>query len=292
MCGGGRLTARGSAQAKKLPSNPLLAEALSSKPGSAADLLVLSPMRRTIETGCMAFGATQLPVALNPDTQVSRGAVAADMHLHRPGIAQASPQASPQVVLTKYRAAQECGDHLNDIGSSPAELKALFADCELAEQLREPLDSLPDGWTAKIGVNAANKKAWTQRFDRFTEWALARTETRMIVVTHYGFVFEALGLRLNNCEVVQCSVSEADGWKVVKRAPGREDGDAEGGANTEEARPFPIGQPPVLQPQGMIGAPYSAGAPEVLTALVPLTVILVVLLAVVFGAGENATAAR
>lgn len=65
------LTPRGFAQAKKLRFNPLLSDALSSKPGSAAELLVLSPMRRTIETGCTAFGATQLPVALNPDTQVS-----------------------------------------------------------------------------------------------------------------------------------------------------------------------------------------------------------------------------
>eukprot|EP01044_Picomonas_judraskeda_P027740 COSAG03_NODE_8938_length_758_cov_1.274659_2_plen_120_part_01 len=67
-----RLTPRGCAQAKKLRSNPLLSDALSSQPGSAAELLVLSPMRRTIETGAMAFGATQLPVALNPDIQVSR----------------------------------------------------------------------------------------------------------------------------------------------------------------------------------------------------------------------------
>ncbi len=275
LCGG-RLTGRGSAQAKKLRSNPLLAEALSSKPGSAADLLVLSPMRRTVETGCVAFGATQLPVALNPDAQVSHYAV--------------GTLASLRVALTWHRAAQECGDHLNDIGSSRADLKALFADCELAEQLREPLDSLPDGWTDKTGVNAANKQAWTQRFERFTEWVLARAETRMIVVTHYGFLFEGLGLRLNNCEVVQCSVSKADGWKVVKRAPGR--GDGEGDSSTVEAQPFPIGEPPVLQPQGMIGAPYRAGASEVLTALVPLTAILVALLAVVFRAGEAATGAR
>ena len=64
------LTARGVAQAEKLRGNPLLAEALSSRSGSAAELLVMSPMRRTIETGCWAFGAAQLPVALSPDVQV------------------------------------------------------------------------------------------------------------------------------------------------------------------------------------------------------------------------------
>ena len=69
-----RLTARGIAQSKKLRSNPLLVEALSSRePGSAVELLVLSPMRRTIETACAAFGALSLPVALNPDLQVSDG---------------------------------------------------------------------------------------------------------------------------------------------------------------------------------------------------------------------------
>lgn len=140
-------------------------------------------------------------------------------------------------------------------------------------------------------MNAANKKAWTQRFERFTEWMLARSEMRIIVVAHYGFLFESLGLKLDNCEVVQCSVAKVGGWNVVKRAPGKGAGEAVG-SSAVELRPFPIGEPPVMQPQGISGAPYSAGMSEVLTAMVPLTVILAALLAVVFSAGETAAGAR
>lgn len=140
-------------------------------------------------------------------------------------------------------------------------------------------------------MNAANKKAWTQRFERFTDWTLARSESRIIVVAHYGFLYESLGLKLDNCEVAQCSVNKAGGWSVVKRAPGRGEGEAVG-SSAAEPRPFPIGEPPVMQPQGISGAPYSAGVSEMLTAMVPLTVILAALLAVVFSAGETAAGAR
>lgn len=187
-------------------------------------------------------------------------------------------------MLTWRRAEQECGDHLNDIGSSPSDLQALFADCELSAQLQAPLASLAEDWTEKTGVNAANPNAWAQRFERFTKWVLARSETRLIVVAHYGFVFEGLGLQLDNCEAVQCSVCEDDGWKVMKRAPGK--GTVTDGGSTAETRPFPIGEPPVLQPQGLVGTPYSANMSGVLRAMVPLSVILAVLAAALFAPSE------
>jgi hypothetical protein len=164
---------------------------------------------------------------------------------------------------------QECGDHLNDVGSPPDELAKLFADCALAEQLREPLASLPGDWTEKKGVNAANPSAWAQRFKRFTEWVLDRSETRLVVVAHHGVLFEALGIRLDNCEVAEFSLSRGEGWKVVKRAP------------------VPTGKPPVLRPDGMIGRPYTARVSEMLKAMIPLTVIVAVLLAVVLGAEQQ-----
>ena len=180
---------------------------------------------------------------------------------------------------------QECGDNLNDVGSPPDELAKLFADCALAEQLREPLASLPGDWTEKKGVNAANPSAWAQRFKRFTEWVLDRSETRLVVVAHHGVLFEALGIRLDNCEVAEFSLSRGEGWKVVKRAPGRGEGEGEGSAAA--SRPFPTGKPPVLRPDGMIGRPYTARVSEMLKAMIPLTVIVAVLLAVVLGAEQQ-----
>lgn len=67
------LTARGVAQSAKLRNNPMLAQALAaSGAAGAADLLVISPQRRTIQTASAAFGALKpaIPLQLNPDLQV------------------------------------------------------------------------------------------------------------------------------------------------------------------------------------------------------------------------------
>ena len=97
-------------------------------------------------------------------------------------------------MLTWCRIEQECGDHPNDVGSSPSDLKMLFADCELSAELQAPLDSLCEGWTDTTGVNAATSKAWAERFERFTEWVLARSETRLVVRVRYqkGVAFQGL----------------------------------------------------------------------------------------------------
>ena len=130
----------------------------------------------------------------------------------------------------------------------------------------------------------------SRRFDRFTEWMLSRSESRIIAVAHHGIFFEGLDIRLENCEVAQYELSKKDGWKLVQRQPGK------GGPGEDETltgpAPFPVGKPPVLQPQGLNGDPYIAQLSELLKATIPLTVIVIALLSVMFGArGEEGAAA-
>ena len=163
----------------------------------------------------------------------------------------------------------------------------------------------------KAGVNAANRKAWVSRFDRFTEWMQSRTESRIIAVAHHGFFYEGLDIRLDNCEgthtsnphrnllsrdvserllastVAEYELSKADGWKLVKRQPGKGGPGQEG--SLKGPMPFPIGKPSVLQPGGLGDGPYTASLSELLKATIPLTVIVIAMLSVMFGGGEGAS---
>ena len=269
------LTARGRQQAAKLRRNPLLREALAGAGAgpAAAELLVVSPMRRAVETACEGFGSLSLPLVLNPDCQ-------------------------------------ECSDPPCDTGSPPAELQRLFEDSVLGAALREQLGALPANWFEKTGANAANRAAWAQRFDGFTQWLRAREEQRLIVVAHHRFFKEGLGVELENCEVVQFTLDE-QGWQLAKRQPGQGGGPGDGAGEHEPPSappPFPVGVPPVMQAQvsraaqhlfgrkhcetrvlwqGMRGTPYSARMVELVLAAVPLSLIVALLLAMVLG-GEPA----
>ena len=66
------LTANGRAQAERVPLDPILADALAApNSGSRAELVVVSPLLRTLRTAMVALGEQQppLPMVANPDIQ-------------------------------------------------------------------------------------------------------------------------------------------------------------------------------------------------------------------------------
>ena len=66
------LTANGRAQAERVPLDPILADALAPPDsGSRAELVVVSPLLRTLRTAMVALGEQQppLPMVANPDIQ-------------------------------------------------------------------------------------------------------------------------------------------------------------------------------------------------------------------------------
>lgn len=107
------LTAKGKSQCQELSK--------SFKHHETIDLVLTSPLRRTIQTAALSFGPT-----LSRDVQFI-----------------AVPEA------------QEIGDHASDTGHPPNELKKLlpkmFADGELEFDINKlDLDAVKEGWTSKV----------------------------------------------------------------------------------------------------------------------------------------------
>jgi hypothetical protein len=123
---------------------------------------------------------------------------------------------------------------------------------------------------------------------RFSEWLVARPEQQIIVVAHFGFFKEGLGVEFENCEVMKWSLGQDSRWQLMQRRPDRSAGP--GGAVTQPgttcatsavgaAAAFPQGKPYVLQPQGLAGRPYEASQQLLMQAAVPLSVIVSMLVA-------------
>jgi len=63
------LTNYGVEQAKAVPGEEILSDALSRAPDRRAQLIITSPLRRTIQTSLNAFGNTNIPILPHPDIQ-------------------------------------------------------------------------------------------------------------------------------------------------------------------------------------------------------------------------------
>ncbi|KAH7135344.1 phosphoglycerate mutase family protein-like protein [Dendryphion nanum] len=148
------------------------------------DLVVASPLRRTIQTAVLSFGRT----------------------LARDGV--------PFIALP---VAQEVSNAGADTGLEPEDLKTslehLFDEDKPDFNVLRKLDlsNVEEGWTSKSGFYAYTRPALENRAANFRSWLFQRSEERIIVVTHGAFLHfltedwdvddPMTGTAYNNCEV-------------------------------------------------------------------------------------------
>lgn len=112
------------------------------------DLLVCSPLQRTIQTTLLAF-----------DPEISRGV--------------------PCIALPEV---QETSDLPCDTGSSIAKLKEMFKDKPV------DLTLLPQDWDSKVGKWAPEQEAIERRCRDARQWLKTHDEKAIVVVTHGGLL--------------------------------------------------------------------------------------------------------
>ncbi|KAJ1619615.1 histidine phosphatase superfamily [Pavlovales sp. CCMP2436] len=156
--------------------------------GRAVELVVASPLRRTLETAILAFG-DQLP---------------------RPS-------------FIAHPDAQETGVHPSDTGSevdSDTGSEALmpeFADFDLglcgARWYDKPA---PYDVLARVR-HEAGCDALRQRLERLSAWLLSRPERSIALVSHHGVFAHLAGveMELGNCEALEATL-DASGWAVQR----------------------------------------------------------------------------
>ncbi|KAG8467518.1 hypothetical protein KFE25_000834 [Diacronema lutheri] len=172
------LTEQGRAQAAGLlASAPVLH-------GRTVELVVASPMRRTLETARIAF---------------------------------ASQHTRPLFVA--HPDAQETGTHPSDTGSDADVLGREFGEFDLSMCAdgwyvkASPYDS------RTRERHAAGCDALRARLERLGAWLLARSEKSIALVAHHGVFAHLVGveMELSNCEVLE-STLDAGGWSVQRAA--------------------------------------------------------------------------
>ncbi|KAF2650927.1 phosphoglycerate mutase family protein-like protein [Lophiostoma macrostomum CBS 122681] len=172
------LTEKGEDQCRKLQDSFLYHETI--------ELVLASPLRRTIQTAALSFGPT---LARNDVTFI------------------AVPEA------------QEVSDMGSDTGSAPNELKGylakLFADGTLDFDIKQKLDLslVKEGWNVKSGYYAYTREAISKRAADLRSWLFQRPEDHVLLVTHGAFLHfltedwdvddPMIGTSYHNCELRQ-----------------------------------------------------------------------------------------
>jgi broad specificity phosphatase PhoE len=153
--------------------------------GQHVQLVVSSPLRRTLETACLAFGGQ-----------------------------------SPRPIFIAHPDAQETGTHPSDTGSDPDQLALEFGArvdvslCVDGWYLKlEPYDM------HARSRSPAGCDALRTRLERLGSWLRARPEQTIAIVAHHGVFAHLIGveMELANCEVVECAL-DASGWSVQRAA--------------------------------------------------------------------------
>lgn len=142
-----------------------------------AELVVSSPMRRTLET------------------------------------AQIAVPAAPGVARVATHLVQEIGTSNADTGRPPSELRAEFGEAFDLSELEEMWFVKPSPWCKQRRIALDDGvRALVARKEAFALWLASRPETRIIVVTHHGFICHLLGVELANCEVLPVELTPALEW--------------------------------------------------------------------------------
>lgn len=163
------LSAKGFEQARATAEDAVLADAFASAEEHGEVLVVVSPLRRTIQTamGALHGWLDKLEAAGSP----ARVAFAPDI--------------------------QETGEVLCDTGRPPAEIREEFAD----SYPFLPYHDLPEGWHLKEGPYRDTGPVLASRLTSFTKWVQDQPEKTVIVVAHHNVFLALLGVTFLNCEV-------------------------------------------------------------------------------------------
>jgi len=174
------LTDDGLSQATHLLNNRLLSQALSHDPERRVQLIIMSPMRRTMQTALAAFNNLQPPIEhweLSPDIQET-GSFGMD-----PPCNQGDPSAGP-VLLADYNRTDLASDY----------------------------SKLPKSWEVHSGDLEPGEEHVRARFKRFTKTLLQHPEQRIFVVTHGDFLLVNLGVYRGNAGVLKRTLTEDGNW--------------------------------------------------------------------------------
>lgn len=169
------LTAIGQTQAEEAANSLLLHSAMCS-PGV---LLVISPLRRAIETAASALGhwlierkSAGIPVRVE---------LALDI--------------------------QECGVHKCNVGRPASELRMEFGQTSVGPFL--PFDKLAENWFERNGDYADSPEAIATRLARFTHWIHLQPEPNIIVISHQQVFWNMLGASFSNCEIRSYTIDDS-----------------------------------------------------------------------------------
>mmetsp|Transcript_8073 Transcript_8073/g.23727 ORF Transcript_8073/g.23727 Transcript_8073/m.23727 type:complete len:345 (+) Transcript_8073:87-1121(+) len=173
------LTAFGKRQAKVLDMAPVLQ-------GRKVELVVASPLRRTLETAVIGFANQE-----------------------------------PKPLFIAHPDVQETGAHPSDTGVEASNLEADFGEVVDLSLCVPKWYEKPAPFDPETGVVRADGcEALKKRLARLADWLLERPEQSIAVVSHHGVFGHLPGveMELSNCEVVEASL-DAQGW-AVQRAGG------------------------------------------------------------------------
>jgi broad specificity phosphatase PhoE len=162
------LTSLGERQAKGLMSNPTLAKAWDDSERGPPALVVASPLRRTMATAWLGFGAS-LPYVLHPDLQET-DPVPCDT-------------GSPELGLAWLQKAQ------------------------VVQGLIDAYSGLPSNWHEKA-ADCGGRGNVLERWNRFITWVATRPERHIICVAHRNVFLDCLGVEMANCEAVAYDLLE------------------------------------------------------------------------------------
>ena len=168
------LTALGRQQAKDVAFDPILTDALS----GGVELVVVSPMLRTLQTATLALGA--VPMLANSDIQETFP-LPCDAGQPRSTIA---PQ-FPHVNMSEIQEDWYDSGKLNPDGQR---LLPLLAGYQRGDAIDDAVIE-----TVRLATAA--------RMQKWTAWLAARPETRIIIVAHQNVFAELFGLLFENCQV-------------------------------------------------------------------------------------------
>mmetsp|Transcript_39350 Transcript_39350/g.93078 ORF Transcript_39350/g.93078 Transcript_39350/m.93078 type:complete len:250 (-) Transcript_39350:179-928(-) len=174
------LTDLGREQAKSMQENPLLLEALGGDDCSGVELVVVSPLSRTIQTALLGLekwlaAKEGRKLMLMPDLQ-------------------------------------ETGEVACDTGSPVETIKESFkAQAHLLD-----FSCMRDGWELKEGPNKDTAEAIKARLARFTSWLASRPERSVVVVAHHNLFLGLLKVSFRNCEVRTLAFNTDGSWTPIK----------------------------------------------------------------------------
>lgn len=147
--------------------------------GEGVELVVSSPLKRTVATALGAFGGWLCAA------RGRRVLLQADL--------------------------QETGNVRCDTGSPLLELQKHFAkDAEFLDFME-----LQPGWEKKEGPYEDTGPALQARLGKFCDWIEGRPETRIAVVAHHNILAALLNVTFFNCEVRQYALNPIAGWQAV-----------------------------------------------------------------------------